>query len=269
MGTWNEKAVGQSGEHGLTTDYAEVHYTGSDFDSYDDAVAALESTAPATLGGRIRDAVRPEDLGGGLFEAVVRYKSDATGGGVGTSVFSFNTAGGTRHITKSRETITRVSADGSTAPDFKGAINVDGDGNVGGADIVWPQYEFNETHYFANDDVDDSFKAIIFSLTGKTNSSLFKGLDEGECLFRGAQGSRRSGGDYEITFYWAGSPNETITFGDGDSSVGVDVKGWELVWYRFENKDDTDANATVRRPTAMYVERVYDPGNFALLGVGT
>ena len=49
--------------------------------------------------------------------------------------------------------------------------------------------------------------------------------------------------------------------------VGVDKKGWEYLWVRYA--DAEDQNVLVKKPIAVYVERVYEEGDFSLLGIGT
>ena len=55
-----------------------------------------------------------------------------------------------------------------------------------------------------------------------------------------------------------------MTIGD---ITGVDKKGWEYIWVRYA--DAEDENVLVKQPIAVYVEKVYDEGNFAGLGIGT
>ncbi|HOW17476.1 MAG TPA: hypothetical protein PLC79_00450 [Phycisphaerae bacterium] len=41
------------------------------------------------------------------------------------------------------------------------------------------------------------------------------------------------------------------------------------MWGRHADSDDAAAKAIVKKPVAVYIERVYDEGNFAALGIGT
>ncbi|MEO0513610.1 MAG: hypothetical protein AAF108_12090 [Planctomycetota bacterium] len=114
----------------------------------------------------------------------------------------------------------------------------------------------------------NSYKGALFSLTGKVNSGGFRGFAAGEVLFLGATGARRGTGpddDWEITFRFAASPNVTgLSVG---SINGIAKKGWEYLWVRYADQEDTSANTIVKRPVAAYVERVYDQGNFGGLGI--
>ena len=137
-----------------------------------------------------------------------------------------------------------------------------------GVDITVPVFQFSETHYFTNDQVTPSYKGTLFTLTGKVNSGAFKGFQAGEVLFLGASGARRGtdpDDDWEITFRFAASPNASgISVGD---ISGISKKGWEYLWVRYADQEDTGSHAIVKRPVAAYVERVYDEGSFAGLGI--
>ncbi|MGD9691052.1 MAG: hypothetical protein AB7K52_15445 [Phycisphaerales bacterium] len=230
---------------------------------------AAETTSPATYDGQPRQSTSVEPVGDELWEAVVRY-GKAQGGSLpepGESIFSFDTGGGTQHITQSKDTVSSHAPSGSSPPDFGGAIGVTADG-VEGVDITVPVFQFSETHYFTNDQVTPSYKGTLFTLTGKVNSGAFKGFQAGEVLFLGASGARRGtdpDDDWEITFRFAASPNASgISVGD---ISGISKKGWEYLWVRYADQEDTGSHAIVKRPVAAYVERVYDEGNFAGLGI--
>ncbi|NJL31873.1 MAG: hypothetical protein HC898_09710 [Phycisphaerales bacterium] len=154
-------------------------------------------------------------------------------------------------------------------PTSGGAIGVtDASGGVEGVDITVPVYQFSETHYLPASQVTQSYKAALFQLTGKVNSDSFRGLAAGECLFLGASGSRRGTGpddDWEITFRFAGSPNRTnLTLG---SITGIDKKGWEYLWVRYADAEDTASKTLVKQPVAVYIEKVYQEASFSGLEI--
>jgi hypothetical protein len=156
------------------------------------------------------------------------------------------------------------------APDFQGAIGVSADG-VEGIDITIPVYHFAETHSKPNAQITGAYKGVLFNLTGKVNSDGFRGFAPGEVLFLGASGSKRGSGwggaeaDWEITYRFAASPNVTgLSIGPIN---GINKKGWEYLWVRYSDQEDTAAKALVKRPIAAYVERVYHEGNFGALGI--
>ena len=80
----------------------------------------------------------------------------------------------------------------------------------------------------------------------------------------GASGSKRGSDDWEIAYKFAASPNRS-NFSVGDIT-GISKKGWEYMWVRYEDAEDAAAKAIVKKPVAVYVEKVYEEGNFASLG---
>jgi hypothetical protein len=80
----------------------------------------------------------------------------------------------------------------------------------------------------------------------------------------GAAGSKRGAEDWEITYKFAASPNRTgIVVGE---ITGISKKGWEYMWVRYADAEDAAAKAIVKKPVAAYVEKVYEDGNFGVLG---
>jgi hypothetical protein len=225
--------------------------------------ALVEATIPAIYAGLVFQNYRIAHQGSGLWEVSVRY-GKLEPKEPGESSFSFDTGGGTTHITQSLATVNSYAPAGETPPDFKGAIGVNND-SVEGTDITIPVYNFKETHYIPVALVTPAYKAILFYLTGKVNAAPFKGFAPGEVLFQGASGSQRGQEDWEITFSFAASPNAVgLTMGD---ITGIDKKGWEYLWVRYQDAEDEDV--LVKQPAAVYVEQVYPYGDFSLLGIGT
>ena len=236
--------------------------TGSDDDAA--LMGVLSATAPATYGGLDRQSLNLSQVGPHLWEGQAQYGVTESAQ-TGESSFSFEIGGGTQHVTQSKHT-TPFAPEGESAGDLDGAIGFDGQ-KVQGVDLVVPVYQFAETHYLHNDLVTNTYKGLLFRLAGKTNSAAFKGCAAGECLFLGASGSKRGRGDWEITFKFAASPNVTgLTLG---SITGIAKKGWEYLWVRYADAKDDEANTILKRPAAVYVEKVYDEGDFSTLGIGT
>ncbi len=224
--------------------------------------AIVEATIPAIYAGLVFQNYHISHQGSGLWEVSVRY-GKVEPKKPGESSFSFDTGGGTTHITQSIATVNSYAPPGEDPPDFKGAIGVNND-SVEGTDITIPVYNFKETHYIPVALVTAAYKAILFYLTGKVNVAPFKGFAPGEVLFQGASGSQRGQEDWEITFSFAASPNAVgLTMGD---ITGIDKKGWEYLWVRYQDAEDEDV--LVKQPAAVYVEQVYPYGDFSLLGIG-
>jgi len=235
------------------------------------AVATVETAVPLVYQGLFRQGLQldpewvNENNNDGQWTATVRY-------GLwpqpkqGESTYSFDTTGGTQHITQSIQTVNKYAPTGKTAPDFKGAIGVTPD-NVEGVDITVPACSFAETHYLPTALVTLAYRVALFRLTGKVNDAAFKGCAAGECLFLGATGSKRGADDWEITYRFAVSPNRTnISVGE---ITEIDKKGWEYLWVRYQDAEDAIAKALVKKPIAAYVEKVYEEADLRALGIGT
>lgn len=255
----------------LSDQSAELTYVVRGTEDDGEARAAVITASPTSHQGLDRDDTEVEEVSPGTWLAIVRYASSGSRlPEAGSSVFSFETRGGTQHITQSLQTVgAYASSELPAVPNFRGAIGVTENG-VEGTDITVPIYTFSETHYFPPEVVDSAYKASLFGLTGRVNDASFKGLSAGECLFLGAAGSRRgtSADDlWEISFVFAGSPNVTgLTVG---TITGIAKKGWEYLWVRYQEAEDTSAKMLIRKPVAAYVERVYRDGSFSALGIGT
>jgi hypothetical protein len=280
--------TGEQGSH-------EKRFTVTGSASEEDAIAAIdaliESTYESTSVGilvlksiEVRPVAIDEDNDAACrWEGVATYGPPSTGGTPqqpADSTFSFETGGATRHMTQSLETVSAMAAavgsgEEAEAPDFKRAIGVERDesGNttIAGVDVVSPQFQFRETHYFTDSEVSSAFKVALADLTGRVNDAAFKGFAAGEVLFLGASG-QRSGDDandlWQITFSFAVQRNRTDVSVSEDI-VLADVGGWDYVWVLYGSAEDAAAKTTVRKPTASYVERVYESGDFGTLQIGT
>lgn len=242
----------------------DLRYVVGGTDSDIDAHVALLANSPTLYGGLVRQSSHLVRVAEDAWEGTVRYgKVDPPE--TGDSSFSFDTGGGNQHITQGLGTVGAYAAPGQTAPNFRGAIGVTAD-SVEGVDITVPVYNFSETHYIAVEAVTGAYKAALFSLTGTVNNGGFRGFSAGEVLFLGASGSQRGHDDWEISFKFAASPNVTgLVVGD---ITGIAKKGWEYLWVRYADAEDTSARVLVKKPIGAYVEQVYPYGNFAGLGIG-
>ncbi len=241
------------------------------------AKAALEAAAPGGYDGLERQSchVEPVHIDAGndavcVWDGAASYapygsaEDEQPPPETGDSIYSFDTGGGTQHITQSIFTRAGYSVAGNLA-DFKGAIGVTHD-SVEGVDITTPVYNFFETHYIPNSSVTEAYRYKLFLLTGKTNDANFRGMAAGEVLFLGASGSKRSAGDWEIAFRFAASPNRlNITVG---GITDISKKGWEYMWVRYVDSEDAGSKTLIKVPQFVYIEVVYEDGNFPDLGIG-
>jgi hypothetical protein len=201
---------------------------------------------------------------------------------------SFDTSGGSQHITNALQTKNAAGAvvddgekvygpsgldDGASA---KGAISVD-DRGVNGVDIIVPALQWSESYDVPSSYVTSAYIRNLAKLTGSTNAATFRGFAVGEVLFTGASGShewddQRGNGPWALTFKFVASPNTgagatkpALKVGDID---GIEKGGHEYLWVKYATSEDTAKNQVTRQPIAVYVNRVYPDADFSLLGIG-
>jgi len=184
---------------------------------------------------------------------------------------SFDTGGGTQHITQA-ETENRF---GTNAPDQQKAIGVDGD-SVNGVDIVVPSLTWTETYDVPHQFITAQYIKTLSKLTGTVNNAAFRTFDAGEVLFLGSSGSQewdsaKGEGPWNLSFKFSQSPNAgagktlpALTIG---TIANIVKDGHDYLWVRYE--DAVASNALLKRPKAVYVNRVYRRENFTQLGLGS
>ena len=202
----------------------------------------------------------PQPLGDTGWFCTVRYGRYC---GTGDTSYQWSTLGGTQHITHSRATVASYP---SGAPDFGQAINYT-PGGIGGVDITVPVRHVSITKYFTDVQMSGSYSAIVDGLTGRVNDASFQGRAKGEVFFLGADASRRGYGDWEVQFSFAVLPNETgLSVGD---ITGIDKEGWQYLWVfsRWQEDDAGDPKYLIEAPVAVYIEKIFDYGDFSWLGL--
>jgi len=229
----------------------------------DDQVAAnnLIATTPPTSNGLPLLNTTLERLAEETWLGTANYGDIRSGTTpeVNNPVFTFDTTGGTDHITQSLETTSYPGG----APDSKGAIGDNGE-TVEGVDITTPVFNFTETHLIPVAIFTPARRATLFWATGRINKFDWKGFDSGEVLFLGATGSLRNADYWEINYNFAAVPN-VVSMQIGDIT-GIDKRGWDYIDIRREKTED--GGHMVNSPFAIYVHKVYPEGDFGFLGIG-
>ena len=205
-------------------------------------------------------------LGDNAWQLTINYSKDGAEDGESPlkRARSFDTTGGTQHMTQAFA----EARFGSGAPDQRKAIGVDSNG-VNGVDVVVPQLQWQESYDVPNAYVTDAYIRGVSGVTGTTNNATFRGFEAGEVLFVGCSGSQewddqKGRGPWSLSFRFVASKNvtgETI----GDIS-GVAKKGHEYLWVRYE--DAVDSSVLMKKPKAVYVNKVYRESAFSALGIG-
>lgn len=177
----------------------------------------------------------------------------------GTAEFAFDFSLRNQKVQKSLSTVNSYVASG-IAPDHNQAVNVQPDGKIEGADVLFPASTFtltfeNDTAFFS-----DAYLLAVEGLIGKVNSAAYRGRPAGSLLFSGARGSVKSEGRTALAYSFAYSPNATgLTIG----SIGSIAKdGWDYLWVLWKPQADATAKTIVREPQAVYVERMYERDDF-------
>ncbi len=217
--------------------------------------------SPASYNGLIRRSVEiAERIANNAWKVAIRYDApqpfeDSTP----QPVFSFDSTGGTQHITQSIQTSGIYGPSASAL--LGGAIGYDGE-NVAGVDITVPVWNWQETHYLTDAQLNTP---AYYALTGSVNSDFFQGYQPGEVLFLGASGQKRGDSRWEVNFKFAASPNQTgISVG---AISGIAKSGWDYLWVQYGDDVDNTAKIRIKKPVAVYVEQVYDEAPFSILGI--
>jgi len=220
--------------------------------------------SPLNYNGLIRRTIEiTERFNSNTWKVLVRYDApqpieDPTP----QPVFSFDSTGGTQHITQSIQTAGRYGPSASNL--LGGAIGYDGE-NVAGVDITVPVWNWQETHYLTDAQLNTP---AYYALTGSVNSDVFEGYQPGEVLFLGAAGQKRGTNNatlWEVNFKFAASPNQTnLSVG---AITGISKNGWDYLWVQYGDAVDATAQIKIKKPIAVYVEQVYDRAPFSILGL--
>lgn len=253
---------------------AEVHYiavaTGVGKDDVGEIRTAAEADLPTSFDGLPSRtiAIEPINAEDGLWDVVASYRQQAqeqTGPppAGADSEYNFEVSATTVRITQSKATLGVFVPSGGTPPTATGAIGLTADG-VEGCDIIVPESRWSETHFLAESVVDAAYRGALRALVGKVNNATFRGQAAGEVLFTGVTGSkRRSDKVWQLTFQFAYSPNVTgMVVG---TITGISKGGWEYLWVYYEPV--VSAHQIIQRPAVVFVERVYDAGDFGALGI--
>jgi hypothetical protein len=246
--------------------------------THDDVAAKAHADAncPLEYEGLTRVSVElepidpDEETATGAWKVTARYSGQQIVQLGGEGDFAFEISGQTVHVTHSKATVAVKTIPDYTPKNYKGAVGVSGppgDITIEGADVETRAFTWSETHRLSASTVTWAYRRQLAALYGKVNNASFRGWPAYEVKFLGASGSKRGRDEWEITFRFAQSPN--VSGGSIGDITGIDKKGWEYVWVRFEEMEVD--NALTARPVQANVEQLegYGEVNFELLGIGT
>jgi len=257
---WDSRAA-QSGQKPTV----ELLYTVRGTDDDVAAHAALESSAPAFYRGLKRDHTAIEPLGPGTWKGTAQYAAIEPLE-VDAPQFEFDTGGGSSKLSQSRETVASYAPPGLLAPNFGGAINATKDG-VDGVDIDVPAMKGTIRVAVAPEAFDRTYIKTLAYMAKKVNDAPFYDWQPGEVRFDGGTVCRRGSDKVEVMLTFLISQNASgLTVG---TIGGISKDGWDYLWVLYEDVEDAGAKMLVKRPRAVYVERVYERADFSALGVGS
>lgn len=264
--------------------YIEWHLRVVGPDILDDVIAATELVWPAavyepsidlwlgpdkTTYAPLGPGHKPTDPAQAVWDCVRTYVDPARADdthelAVGDCRISGSTQGGTARILVSLETVNSYARPGETAPDFKQAVNVTRDNEVKGVDKVVPACKFTvETRLPQGASSGNPTLLTLEAMTSRYNNALWWGRAAGEVLFLGGDMTIGSKSPPVYSLNFLRIPNITgLMLGD----IGPIAKlGHHYLWVLFEETPEAASNYMPAVPKAVYVERIYEPGNFATL----
>jgi hypothetical protein len=209
------------------------------------------------------------------YEVRLNYASDAfRKRDVGDVQLSYDTLGGSIHVTIAQSETVYPSA-GSNTASFNNVIGNQGD-SADGTDVTVPVFNLTVTKVFAVSNL--PAPGDVFWLSGRYNAAPVTFTDStthetitflaGEVTFKGARHPvPRADGAVEMTFDFFGSPNRTnITIA---GITGIDKKGSQYVWVRYDQKPSglSGSQVLVLEPKYVIVNDVIESGDFNLLRI--
>lgn len=230
------------------------------------AKAVLQASAPAIFGTLYMQDVSVKEIAFETWDGNVRYGPKKQNK-EGEYKIAFDTTGGKQKITHSLETIHKYAPPGKTATDHKGAIGVTSHG-VEGCEIVTPKFSWTETWTLPAADYGWAYSQVLKAITGKVNSGTFRGFPAGQVLFIGGKGASSSKDPAQIEIAYSYEQSNDVTAQTVGDITGIAKTGWQYLWVQYEETADTTANKYARRPSGVYVEKVYDSIDFSALKVG-
>ncbi|MBK8916302.1 MAG: hypothetical protein IPM64_17195 [Phycisphaerales bacterium] len=181
-----------------------------------------------------------------------------------TSVASFAISNTSQQRYFSKAVVARYGAEVNAG----NLIGVSRDG-IRGVDVPVSRGEISRVAFLPSSQVTVEYVRTLQTLAGQaTNLSSYMGFAQGELLFLGASGDRRPEGDWQVTFRFGVSVNETgitVAAPPGyDSLTGISKRGWEYLDVFYEDVEyETPIPLIAQAPLSATVHRVFDEVNFA------
>lgn len=244
------------------------------------ALAEVQTNrVPPTYIGMVLDRLSAKRIGQQHWEVAASYvdpeaKEKEEPPAVGELEISFDTSGGTQHITHSIKDLFVKQRQGSTFT-FKhfGAIGVSNDGGnfqIEGTDIIAPALAMTIRTRMLAGGFTPAYMKQVAALTGTMNQNIFKGFDPGELVLAGGGGTMRSSGEVDLSFSFLGSANRVIDKIGGDPLVSpINKRGWDYLWVYSVPAVDSASNTMSPKWHQATVAQVYEEADWTPLGLGS
>lgn len=264
--TWGERPNSMTS----AVDSATKHYvlTGTTVEAV--ALALAVGYSAAMYQGLYRSDVKLKQAGPDLWYVEVPYgppqKKKPEDGDFS---WSFDTTGGTKHLTHALDHVADYQPAGKGAIDHNDAIGVNEDGDVEGVDVIDHAFKWTESRRLLLADYGWAYSAILDDMTGAVNNAEFRGKAAKTVLFAGATGGQSQKDplflDVIYNFTYSRSASG-LTIG---TITGIAKAGHDYLWVRYETADGGAAKKLTQTPRQVDVERVYETADFSTLGIGT
>lgn len=237
----------------------------------DDAIdAVLGTSGIETFGGiPLQDVdARNELVQGTWWEVAAIYSlTSPTFFNTGSVQYEFSFTAPVGRVYYSLETRSITGADDFAWPtnSFGNKIRGQGDDEEG-IDLPNPSPTNSWIFNIAQGSVTTAYQQGIEAIMGSVNSTNFKGRAADTMRLIGCNGGARNDKDWSIRFDFQFSANRSNVVLNGITVPSI--HGHNLVWdYSKEETITVDSEEhSVRRPTAIVVERVFERVNFSVLG---
>lgn len=271
MASCGQYVRGESGSRGLDN-RGELVFWARGYANLNAAIAAVLAAAPTTYEGETIQNVTWTDYAFGNgdigYDITLSYQSvrSRLPAPVGFQRWRTTIATEGKKITQSKET--RNQYTNRTPIEYGGQINVTDDGPEG-VEILTPTYEMVCDFVRPASDIDLFYQTQLFRMTATYNNAAFRGFDAGEVLFLGAelvQRGNRVSDPWDCTYRFRVNPNivdATIGAGLSEPITGVDALGHDTVWVKYQREVNETEKTAKTVPTHVFVERVYEPSDFA------
>ena len=175
--------------------------------------------------------------------------------------WSFDTTGGTRHVTHGIAHIQSYVPDGKTAVDHKGTIGGQRERGHRGRGCAQQELQVDRTPQLLLAGFGWTYAGIVDDLTGTVNNALFRCKAIGTVLFAGTgdpldQGLADPRPDVSLRV-----PSDWRRASVGDIT-GISKVGWQYLWVEYRKNNGGEGNRNDTVPVQVNVDQVLPSGNF-------